>query len=256
MKFGDCNSKFFHATIKKSDARKKISALKKDDDTWSYDLEELKNLLSDYYLQLYSDPTSYSNFFLPPICQSWQLTPTEREDLDREVSLEEVKAALFDMNPNKSPGIDGFPTVFFQKSWNLVGTNLLSLVREALREGKIDPDLNRTLIVLIPKVQGPERISQFRPISLCMLPLKIITKLLVDRLRPRLISKSQSSFVHGRHTTDNIIIVQEALHTMRKMKRKSGIVAIKVDLEKAYDRIRWSFLQQVLEEVGLPLSWI
>lgn len=139
------------------------------------------------------------------------------------------------------------------------GNNLLQLITSALRDGVINPVLNRTLVVLIPKIQGPEKISQFRPISLCTVPLKIITKLLVDRLRPflpKLVKKTQSSFVPGRHTTDNIILVQEALHTMRTMKRKKGTLAIKVDLEKAYDRINWKFLQHVLEEINLPLSWI
>ncbi|OMO83955.1 reverse transcriptase [Corchorus olitorius] len=176
-----------------------------------------------------------------------------------DISMEELRAAVFDMNPNKSLGVDGFPVLFFQKAWQLVKYNLLSLVQAALRDGEINPALNRTLVVLIPKISGPERISQFRSISLCTVPLKIITKLLVDRLRPlldNLVSRSQSSFVPGRHTTDNIIVVQEAIHTMRTMKRKGGAIAIKVDLEKAYDRIKWSFLQQVLEEIQLPPPWV
>lgn len=78
--------------------------------------------------------------------------------------------------------------------------------------------LNRTVIVLIHKVEGPELISQFRPISLCTVPLKIITQVLVDRLRP-LVGNSQSSFIPGRNTTDNVIVVQEAMNTMRIMKR-------------------------------------
>lgn len=120
------------------------------------------------------------------------------------------------MNPNKSPGIDGFPAICFQKAWPHVNSSLLHLIIEAFIKGKVDPDFNRTLIVLIPNTEGKagKGISQCSPISLCTVPLKIITKLLLDRLRPlldRLLSKTQSSFVPGRHTTDNIIIVQEAL---------------------------------------------
>lgn len=137
------------------------------------------------------------------------------------------------MHPNKSPGVDGFPAGFFQKTWNVTGDLLVSLSRSAFSNGMIDDQLNRTIIVLIPKIDNPERISQFRPISLCTVPLKVVTKLMVDRIRPllnRLVSKNQSSFVPGRNTTDNIIVVQEALHTMRTMKRKKGVVAIKIDL--------------------------
>lgn len=137
------------------------------------------------------------------------------------------------MNPKKSPGIDGFPLSFFQKAWPVVKENLVNLVSSALHTGSFDLSLNKTVIVLIPKVEGPEYISQFRPISLCTVPLKIITKVLVDRLRPflkKLVGPYQSSFIPGRSTTDNILVVQEAIHTMRTMKRVNGAVAIKIDL--------------------------
>jgi hypothetical protein len=79
----------------------------------------------------------------------------------------------------------------------------------------------------------------------------------VDRLRPllpKLIAPTQSSFIPGRVTSENIIITQELLHTMRKKKGRSGQMAIKIDLEKAYDKISWSFLHSVLLEVNLPQS--
>lgn len=223
--------------------------MKDDDDSWCYDQDKLKVMVLDSYTQLYTDPNPVNAAFLPPLCDSWKLSRTDQEALSLTVTLDEVRGAVFDMNPNKSPGIDGFTAAFFHKACFLVGDSLLNLINSALRDGMVDPALNRTLVVLIPKLQGPEKISQFRPISLCTVPLKIITKLLLDRLRPflsKLVNKTQSNFLPGRHTTGNIIVVQEALHTMRKMKRKNGAIAIKVDLEKAYDRIKWSFLQQVL----------
>lgn len=71
-----------------------------------------------------------------------------------------------------------------------------------------------------------------------------------------MIRKTQSSFVPGRHTTDNIIVVQEVIHTMCISKRKEGMLAVKIDLEKGYDRIKWAFLYQVLQEIGFPGSWV
>ncbi|OMO72819.1 CNGC5-like protein [Corchorus olitorius] len=92
---------------------------------------------------------------LPSLCEDWKLTHNEKLSLEEEVTVEEVKAALFGMNPNKSPGIDGFPGGFFQKTWNISGDKLVSLVKSTLSNGEIDDQLNRTLIVLIPKIKKP-----------------------------------------------------------------------------------------------------
>ena len=83
--------------------------------------------------------------------------------------------------------------------------------------------------------------SQLRPIGLCNVAYKAITKAIVNRLKPilaKLIAPTQSSFVPGRQISDNIIIVQEMLHSMRQKKGSTGHIAIKIDLEKAYNRLR------------------
>lgn len=100
--------------------------------------------------------------------------------------------------------------------------------------------INRTLLVLILKIQGPEVISQFCPISLCTVMYNIITKIIVNRLRPvmsSIVRLNQTSFVAGRNISDNIIIAQEAIHTMKSMKGKTYKMSLKVDLEKPYDKV-------------------
>lgn len=104
------------------------------------------------------------------------------------------------MAPQKSPGVDGFPAAFYQNNWEKTAPYFISLVREALSSGNIPEELNRTLIVLIPKVAKPEKVTQFRPISLCNVALKVVSKVLVERIRPLLgdlIDPTQSSFVPG-----------------------------------------------------------
>ena len=115
--------------------------------------------------------------------------------------------------------------------------------------------LNDTFITLIPKVPNPETVTQFRPIGLCNVTYKLITKCLVNRLKkvlPDLISPIQSSFVPGRQITDNVIVMQEVLHSMRRKTGGKGWMAIKLDLEKAYDRLRWAFIQDTLVRMHLP----
>ena len=105
--------------------------------------------------------------------------------------------------------------------------------------------LNDTFITVIPKVPNPEKVTQFRPIGLCNVVYKLITKCLVNRLKralPDLISLIQSSFVPWRQITDNVIVMQEVLHSMRHKTGIKGWMAIKLDLEKAYDRLRWEFI--------------
>lgn len=100
----------------------------------------------------------------------------------------------------------------------------------------------------------PESITQFRPISLSNVLLKVITKVLENRLKlviPKLIGKYQSSFIFGRSTTDNIIVAREIVHSLSKRKRKKGGFVLKVDLKKAYDRVDWGFLEEVLQFTGL-----
>lgn len=104
----------------------------------------------------------------------------------------------------------------------------------------MDPRLNQTLIVLIPKIDGAKTLSQYRPISLCNVLYKVITKTIMIRLRQAmqvLVKQNQASFIASHNITDNIIITQEAIHTMRTMKRKKGWMVVKVDIEKVYDRI-------------------
>jgi hypothetical protein len=119
--------------------------------------------------------------------------------------------------------------------------------------------VNYTDICLIPKVDRPEFVSQFRPIFLCNVSYKIITKIMVNRLKqiiPKVVSPFQTGFVPGRNITENIVIAQEMLHSMTKMRSKVGFFVIKVDLSKAYDRLNWKFIHQVLLEVKLPNAMI
>jgi len=121
------------------------------------------------------------------------------------------------------------------------------------------PGLNDTFSTLIPKVPNAERVTQFRPIGLCNLIYKLITKCIVNRLKrvlPDLISPIQSSFVPGRQITDNVIIMQEILHSMTRKTGTKGWVAIKLDLEKSYDHLRWDFLCDPLLKMPLPDSLV
>ena len=129
-----------------------------------------------------------------------------------------------------------------------------------LNSGVMGPDVNHTNIVLIPKIKTPERMSEFRPISLCNVLYKIIFKVLANRLKqilPSVISSTQSAFVPGRLIIDNVLVAYEVLHFMHSRKTgKKGSLALKLDINKAYDRVKWGFLQCIMTKLGFPERWI
>ncbi len=107
--------------------------------------------------------------------------------------------------------------------------------------------LNSTFLALIPKKEGADKLDQFRPIALCNVVFKIITKLIAERLKPflsSLISTEQGGFVEGRQILDGVVIASEAIHSMANSKEKA--MFIKLDMAKAYDRVSWDFLHKIL----------
>jgi len=112
---------------------------------------------------------------------------------------------------------------------------------------------------MIPKVDEPEKVTQFHPISLCNVVYKVISKMLAYRLKsmlPEIISDSQSAFVPGRLITDNILLAYECIHTMKKKKGSKGACAIKLDMHKAYNRVEWVFLEKIMSRLGFDHRWI
>ena len=140
-----------------------------------------------------------------------------------------------------------------------MGESISKEVIQVFNSGKMPSYLNKTLIVLIPKCLGPETLNHFRPISLCNTVYKIVTKIIVSRIRPllsNLISPYQTAFVPGRRGVDNVVIAQELIHTIHKKKGRVGHFMLKIDLEKAYDRIEWSFIREVLILFKFPMSLV
>ena len=156
------------------------------------------------------------------------------------------------MAPLKAPGLDGMPPIFFQKFWNTVGDDVVEVVLSCLNFGTILPGLNHTFISLIPKVKSP--VTEFRPIALCNILYKLVSKVLANRLRkvlPHIISDFQSAFQSDKALSDNILVAFELLHHMKRRKsRKTGHMALKLDMSKAYDRLEWIFLQRIMEKMG------
>ena len=144
------------------------------------------------------------------------------------------------MDKYKAPGLDGFSAAFFQDYWYIIRKGVCTAVRSFFEEGKLLKHINHTLMALIPKVGNPTTTNQFQPISLRNTIYKIIPKIITNCMRPilgKLIDPVQSAFVPKRSIHDNILLTHEIMNKFKNMKRKKAWVALKLDMEKAYDGV-------------------
>lgn len=151
------------------------------------------------------------------------MTDEMNESLVTEVTDEEIKKPTFQMSALKAPGPNGFNGLFFQRYWEIVGQDVCSAVKSFFHEGYMLKEINKTNMVLIPKVQIPEKVTQFRPLGLCNFIYRIIAKIMVKRLKNMLssiISENQAAFIPKRVIHDNIIIAHECFHYLKRKKER------------------------------------
>jgi hypothetical protein len=122
--------------------------------------------------------------------------------------------------------------------WGELKDDIMCFISEFHRNGTLTKGINNTFIALIPKVDNPQKLNDFRPISLVGSMYKILAKFLSNRLRlviESVISESQSAFVRDRQILDGILVANEVVDEARKCRKE--LLLFKVDFEKAYDSI-------------------
>ncbi|XP_074361973.1 uncharacterized protein LOC141702164 [Apium graveolens] len=172
----------------------------------------------------------------------------------------DIITTIKSMNPSKTPGTDGLTAGFYQTHWDFVKDDVIRTCLHILNNNGHVDNFSDTLISLIPKNEKPEKVENFRPISLCNVIYKIVSKYIANRLKISLnevISENQSAFVGGRIIQDNVIIGFEGLRYMKKDRFQNGSkVALKLDMAKAYDRVEWNFIEAVMIKLGYNKNWV
>ncbi|KAL0392807.1 UNVERIFIED_CONTAM: hypothetical protein Sradi_2503500 [Sesamum radiatum] len=250
LKEGDRNMSFFHKHASRTFRRNSISRLKDSDGNWIEKVADIKNHITQHFSRVFNSKNQSDNDLERGVEAMMEMVDSDmNSELLKPYSAEETVDAISHMASLKSPGLNGLPPIFFHKFWHIIKNDVINSVLSILNDRSLESYLNFTHIVLIPKCNKPNAISQFRPISLCDVVMKIATKCIANRLKPILdliISPTQSAFIPSRLISDNILIAFEINHFFKnKTWGNSGHMAIKLDISKAYDKIEWSFLWQM-----------
>jgi hypothetical protein len=253
---GGANTKYFHLIANGKHRRKKIYQLEQDEGI-VVGQENLKHFITNYYKKLFG----------PPINNSFTLVESETSDvpqiseeenaiLTAPFTEKEVYDALMQMDRNKAPGPDGFPAEFYQTMWGCLKEDFLNMFHSFFIGELPLFHLNFGTIILLPKKENAIQIQQYRPICLLNVSFKLFTKVATNRVSAvaeKVIRPTQSAFMPGRHILEGVLVLHETIHELQR-KKMDGVL-LKIDFEKAYDKVQWPFLHQVLRMKGFSSTW-
>ncbi|KAK3017177.1 hypothetical protein RJ639_007120 [Escallonia herrerae] len=244
---GDTNTRFFHLTTITRRRRNALDYIRHEGN-WITDRKEIGKCFTEHFSKVFTSstpviPHDLENLILPSI------STDDNNMLCSMPSEQEITQALSHLGSHKVPGPDGMTGLFYKTYWKTIKKDVINRVLTFFNSGYLLQEQNHAHIALIPKLESPTSVSHYWPISLCNLSYKIISKIMASRLKSVLhtiISPLQATFVPNRLINDNSLLVQELWHIMRNKKGKNGLMAKKINMEKAYDKLEWPFILQVL----------
>eukprot|EP00253_Pinus_taeda_P020773 PITA_20773 len=259
LKSGDRNTSYFHRQCRARLARNHIAEITSSSGQVYKGFSQIQEAAVNHFWNLLSaerngeeeDETEFLTA-IPNL-----VSEEDNVSLMSPATEEEITNIVWSMDPDKAPGPDGFSIHFYGICWEIIKFDLFRMIRGVLRKAKMGGGTKSTFLALIPKETNPRSFDRYRPISLCNSSYKIVAKLLANRIKPllqKLISPAEGGFVKGRQILDNVIQIQEALHSSHARKEQGMI--IKLDMSNAFDRVNRSFLLRVLEAFGFSQEFI
>jgi hypothetical protein len=178
--------------------------------------------------------------------------PRQLSHMDLPFSEDEILAVIKATPKEKAPGLDVFIGLFFSSCWDVVNEDIMRVIQYFHLMNQQDfRFLNQAYVVLIPKKQDPQRVVDYKSISLTHSFAKIISKILVNRLGPELkflISINQATFIKKRCIHNNFVFVQQVVKELHK--KKIPYLFIKLDISKAFDSVSWPYLLDIMTQLG------
>eukprot|EP00253_Pinus_taeda_P029073 PITA_29073 len=221
--------------------------------------KEIEQTLLNHFQQVHREPEGDKQRAIGKITSNIPKLVTEEQNelLMRPIQPREVDEAMAQMKEGKAPGPDGFTTTFFHAFWDMIKKDVWEIVEESRALRWILPSFNSMFIALIPKEENSMTPDKFRPIALCNVIYKVISKVAANRLKtllPMLVSPEQSGYVEGRQILDGIILSNEIIHSL-KLSKQAGML-LKLDLSKAFDKLSWTYIHHMLIAFGFYSSWV
>jgi hypothetical protein len=210
------NTKFFHTSTIIKRKRNAIDFLKLSSGAWSSERQKIGNCFTSHFRNVFNSSIPILDEDLLSLFDNC-ISPEENASICEIPTKQEIFTALLEIGSTKAPGLDGFTTLFYKKYWNIVKDAVLSSIWDFLGKNHLLKEQNHTFIALIPKKLGASSMNQFRPISLCNIIYKIISKILANRFKGLLhhfISPFQSAFVPSRNIQDHTIFVHELFNSI------------------------------------------
>ncbi|XP_042485796.1 uncharacterized protein LOC122066038 [Macadamia integrifolia] len=227
LKEGDRNSKFFHHYTKIKRAKNTTRRVKKIDGSINSDRDDIACYMSKVYEDFHKGvPVTDHLDLLDAIPRL--IDDVDLLSLDSIPSPNEIKRAVWDLDPESSPGPDGYPGYFFHCCWNIISGDFERAVGDFFTSGTMPPGMNNNLLFLIPKINGAMSLDKFRPLCMGNFFCKIISKILATRLSfllPRLISEEQGAFQKGKLIHNNIALASKLANIMHSATRGGGLGA-------------------------------
>jgi len=249
----DENSRFFHAAASGRRRKNSIACLEVDGLATTAHAAK-STILYNFYSELLGRPCSVEWRF--SLRDLYPHVDVSSPALTAAFSHSEITEALFSMDTRASPGPDGFGPSFYRKFWPSLCLNIQQLFTDFF-DGTLDLDgLNRALLVLIPKKDGVRTPDGFRPISLQNCPMKLFSKVMVNRVKPlipTIVDADQTGFIHGRSIAENFVYAADLLSVCYK--RNVPTAVLKLDFRKAFDSVEWSSLDAILHARGFDDRW-
>ncbi|XP_024006528.1 uncharacterized protein LOC112083036 [Eutrema salsugineum] len=257
----DKNTKVYHRAMKIREIRNGIRELQLQDGTMVMGSMEIKAEAANHFNSfLNHHPTNIHQVSIDEIRDliDYRCSPVDQQNLVAEVTESEIKAVLFSLAANKSPGPDGYTVEFFKECWPIIGKDMVVGIQFFFLKGFLPKGVNSTILALIPKKEQAKHMKDYRPIACCNVIYKIILKILANRLKVILslfIAPNQSAFVQDRLLMENLLLASELVSGYDR-NTISSTCALKIDISKAFDSVEWSFILTVLEALDLPQAFV
>ncbi|WVZ94166.1 hypothetical protein U9M48_040092, partial [Paspalum notatum var. saurae] len=166
-------------------------------------------------------------------------------------SEQEVKEAIFSLEHNKAPGPDGFPAEFYQVFWETIKAGLMAMFHDFSKGNVSLFSLNFGIITLLPKCQ--EAIKTYLSAKCELYNFHKSSTSRINKVAKKIIQPTQTAFLPGRYILEGVTILHGTIHEVHQKKLNGDI--FKIDFEKAYDKVKWPFLQQTLRMKGFSPLW-